>query len=251
MRFSMGRFGSLSLLLTGLQFLWPTASQGQVVIGKILDGITGDPVREAEVILLNHDRGVVARGLSNARGRYTVQLKEAGILMLTVERIGYESEDTLTIIVPPENSAYLELKLRPKGVELPGITVSAHRLSRGLSRSGFYDRKKRGLGDFLESQEIQRYPGVRLVDALRRIPGIMVRNDVPYVFRSQSLRMRQGGLCPPAILLDGMLLFGDGRLDGIPAEWVSAVEVYKGGHTIPAQWRHHAGCGLIAIWTWM
>ncbi len=250
------RQSSSFLFLVFLSLSSAAHAEGQLVIGRITDTMTDDPVRDAEITLFTHERVVVARGISNARGQYAIRLKEHGLFLLTVSRMGYATGDTLSVVVPEDNTAYLDLDLTPEGIELPGILVVASKLSVSLARRGFYDRQRKGLGEFIDAEDIKKQPGRRITDLLRRVPGIRVNGNIPYVTRAQGLSLdaaagTAGGLrgCQPTLLLDGMVLRGNGEFDLIPLEWVMGVEVYKGSATIPAQWRHLASCGLIAVWT--
>lgn len=238
---------SLKVGAIGLALLIPCSAQGQLVLGRLTDAATEDGIQDAEVILLDHDRSVVASGLSNTRGLFSIRLEEPAALLLTVSRLGYASGDTVSIIVPPDNSAHIDLELQPEGVELTGLVVTATRLSSTLARRQFYQRERRGFGSFLDAEYLQKQRGRRLLDLLRSVPGISVRDETPYITRAQRAHSNR---CAPTLLLDGMTITGEQAFDRVPLEWIEGVEVYRSWAGMPAQWAHLGSCGLIVVWTY-
>ncbi|MDT8370341.1 MAG: hypothetical protein RQ745_14125, partial [Longimicrobiales bacterium] len=142
-----------------------------------------------------------------------------------------------------------------------GIEVTVERRSDYLDRTGFYDRRKRGFGDFIdvEAMDVSRIltPG----QLLTRLPGTTLDGlGDPYFPRTRTF----GPICYPMIVVDGITVRNDpqpfedsgySRTDEfrnlVPrANEISAIEVYRSSAQAPVEWKSSANnCGMIMIWT--
>lgn len=127
------------------------------------------------------------------------------------------------------------------GMSAPQVASSSF-----LEAIGFYSRRERGFGYFIDRKRIDARDPARLADVLRMVPG--VRLD-PATGRVRMRRGSAGSRCPVQFYLDGVPAY---RLhpDEVAVQDVAGVEVYRGPSEIPIAFlRGTASCGVIAIWT--
>lgn len=235
----------------------PAAAQG--IRGHVYDSETGAPVAVAEVIVTNDSTQAVARGVTDAEGRFTIRTDTLGSFSVSVERLGYASGVSGTVEVT-DNDELLEIEIvvTPDAVEIPGLVVNQRMLVARLRNEGYYRRKRQGHGAFIEPTQRDEDFRTRIDEMIRRRAyGVRVVDDVAFVRRSR------GRLCPLKVILDGSdtnSIRLDARLQ-LAAERVQAIEVYWSEQTVPAQWRQAVRnglrtssgtivpvCGVILIW---
>lgn len=219
----------------------------QIISGLVLDGLTSEPLVAADVIVEDVRGEPVARSISNEDGHFWVRVDGPGLYSLRLSRIGYDSTRAVTVAAAPDQNLFIEIRANPVAVGLDPITVSAPRVLPYLEASGFYDRMRRGHGDFLGPRDIARFPGAFPSHLLRRIAGVSVSARGGIYMR--GINSFSGGPCSPTIVLDGMTLREAELDDLIPLSHIDAIEVYKGAATVPPQWRGYGVCGVIAVWT--
>ena len=222
----------------------------QVIAGLVLDATTGEPIPAMDVVVRNVRQEILGRTISGDDGRFWVSVPDPGLYRLTVSGLGYDSTGVAEVAVTRGQNLYVELRVEPRAIGLGGITVTAPRTVPWLLASGFYDRQQRGFGHFIGPKDLERVPGSVPSQILRRVPGIRVLMGGRIVIRGGEGLM--GGGCHPRVLVDGVAvrIGADDSLDDyIPLQWIEGIEVYKSAPSIPAHWRAHNVCGLIAIWT--
>jgi outer membrane cobalamin receptor len=137
----------------------------------------------------------------------------------------------------------LRIELAAEAVELEPLVVTAARQSR-LERSGFFERRRFGMGHTRTREEIEALSPFRFSDIFRTIPGVQV---VP-VGRGTGSGLRMRGTCQPDLVLDGVTLSGVSSVDDIVSVHdVEAVEVHSVS-TAPAH-IGRSGCGMVMVWT--
>ena len=110
-------------------------------------------------------------------------------------------------------------------------------------------RKKRGLGTFMDREEIDRKRPFYTTELLQGIPSVTL---VQGRYGSTHVLMRgsMGGMCSPTIYVDG-LRFGSADIDFVSfPEDLEAVEVYVRGSQSPPMFSDVRGtCGSIVLWS--
>jgi len=218
------------------------------VRGTVRDG-NGRPVPNVRVGLL--DRATVA--LTNAEGRFTLADVPSGTQTLELRAIGF-APLRQTVVLRANAPADVQPTLLRAAQTLASVRVLGNRSDARLARFGFDQRRKVGLGFFMNADEIEKKSGIYLGDVLRFAPGIASL----YTPRGRIFTMRSnwgGDRCMPNYFLDGMRWFA---LEGSPIlelerfiqlHDLAAVEVYSGGATTPAQFDTGNGCGSVVFWT--
>ena len=163
---------------------------------------------------------------------------------LGIGRIGYESiVDSL--VFRSDLGLRIEAALVPDAMELDPLLVVVEARSQNLEVRGFYDRRARGVGDFLTRDEIDRRNAIRMSDLFRRIPGVSVRSRGR--FSEQSVVTLRGG-CVADIFVDGVSTVSPFPVDfALQPQEVDAIEVYHSSE-LPAEFGTTT-CGAVMIWT--
>jgi len=203
----------------------PTATS--LFTARILDARTERPIAQASILLPALERTARSDSLGNLR---LTQLP-AGKHVALVQAIGYDSL-LFAIDVAQSDTAEAELMLTPIAQQLEKVKVEATGGMMAARMAEYEDRKKVGLGTFLDSTVFQQVRGLPLADVLSARLGVTRRGKVA---KSVS-----------CIILDGMPMRGY-DLNLIPPESIAAVEV----HTIasaPQQYQGTNGCGMLIVW---
>lgn len=219
------------------------------LLGRVVEASTGAPVTGARVQVVGTGR----EGITLESGRFRMDRLPSGVYAIRVHYLGYASGETsVELAAGGVTEVGVALKVAP--VPLPDLEVTVEAGAPAGKLMGFYERRQRGLGQFITEAEIDRLPAARTTDLLRRMRGIRVvcssrglTRCVPVVTRAAgSLR---GTRCTPQIYLDGMRMRGFGIDDVIPED-LEGIEVYTGPSQVPPRFGAiSARCGVIALWT--
>jgi hypothetical protein len=214
--------------------------------------------------------GIWATGLETETGpdgTFRLDSVPNGSQTLVARSIGFAPYRAV-IDIRPASSARHDVVLAPFVAALDTVRVFGNRLRLDTWRSGFDLRRQRGLGEYLDEQQIARLNPQHVSDLVRDMPGVEV---VPFgaFGRRVVMRSRAGGLyCVPAVFVDGLKFFTGGSRPGIGTatdlmeytgtadlEYVvnaldiKAIEVYVHDSGVPPEFDLRDGCGSIVIWT--
>ena len=211
------------------------------VVGVVLDP-TGER-RLSEV-------GILMAGiqvLSDDQGRFLFPSVPAGDHPMQAEALGYIPRSD-TIHVPPNTTVHIRLVLAVNPVNVEPIEVVVR--SRVLEIRGFYERQGSGYsGHYFERTDLVERNARDLTDLLGPLSGVRLINsglEGNRVVFERATSIAGGGLCEPALFLDGVksgIRLYDMILDPTHIE---GVEVYAGA-AIPG--RFNDPCGAVLIWT--
>ena len=242
---------ALIMLVAAVGLLGAAPAAAQRLSGMVIDARTGRLLESVRVVVSRPgDDAVVTEGVTGDRGRFTLELPEAGEWVVRGERIGYAPVVSDPIEVGANEEVTVALRLAVEAVPLEPMTVSGRaQISAGLR--GFYTRLEQseltGRGHFLERADIERMGTSQPTQVFRNVVSLRVRPGARG--RGDMLRMADG--CVPALYLDGVQInFFDHTTsldDFVAADAIAAVEVYRDtwveGFTDPR------GCGLVLVWT--
>jgi hypothetical protein len=216
-----------------------------LVRGVIVDDATGAPIPNVSLRVANMPLAVV----SDTTGHFSFAQVPLGDYIMHVEHIAYASYDATLAVRSEDLNA--EIRLLPTAIALQPLTVTA--FSRQLERSGFYDRKHRGIGIFLMGAQLEKLKGQFGSDLLRNVPSML---QVPQPSRRNAPRnyTMGRGSCRYQFIVDGTRTLADFEMDNISPATVEGLEIYNGLSEIPALFRPvvdsgSGTCGLIAVWT--
>lgn len=239
------------------------------VIGTVVERATGQPVADAEVVLLDSLDAVVAAVVTDRQGRFTLSPRHGGAFVLAVARLGYADVRTSLLCRDGERLG-LRVSLDVEAVELGGldVTTSARPRSAEMSVAGFQARRVEMPGFFVDEVEIAERNPPRLTDVVIRAPGTSVLRlgdrvvDIMFL-RNQGVTMRGSRPCLPSLWLDGLRVREGGRPeqdlrsatfpflnDLIAPEQVAAIEVYASSASVPGPFRGTgSSCGVVVVWS--
>ena len=235
-----------SVFLSLAATAWPLAAfgQGSAFTGRVLTD-SGVAIPGAEVALTALQR----TQRTNEKGEFAFSAVPVGEHIVGVRMPGFAPK-TDTIEVAEAGNARREYRLARIEATLPEVSVTTSPLDRKLVE--FHERRRMGIGRFLDSAEFANAPGTRTSDRLKRFPGLMIQRgrflSDAYVFTTR------GGSgfrteCRAAIWLDGVKLTGF-SVNQLDPSMIAAVEWYAGPASVPAKFNvTSAVCGVLAIWT--
>jgi hypothetical protein len=219
------------------------------------------PVPNALVGIMGADLSVH----SDSSGRFRLAHVPSGTRDVTVRTIGL-APTTFAITTRSGGTLDTTIAVGQSGQLLKEVTVLASRTVR-VDRTGFTERMRVGLGNFLTQEEIEKRPAYDLYGYLQRVPGLIYRTGYGHAGRSEGtvrgIVMHGGGalgdgFCTPNFFLDGMYYPLDQGLESLQSlalfaqpAYLKGIEVYEHGATIPPQFDRSFinGCGSVVIWT--
>ena len=221
-------------------------AQGSVLVGRVLSD-SGMVLVGAQVVL----NGPENAQRTNDKGEFKFTAVPAGFQIVSVRMLGFAPKVD-TIDVADAGELRREYKLSRIEASLPEVSVTTS-LDRKLTE--FHERRRMGIGRFLDSAEFARVPGTRTSDRLKRFPGLKIGRgrflSEAYVLstRSPGKLALAGGGCRAAIWLDGVKLT-DFSVNQLDPSMIAAVEWYAGPASVPAKFNVTSSvCGVLVIWT--
>jgi hypothetical protein len=246
-------------------------------------GAPGVVVASAEVSV----PGLRRAALTDSLGRFRLTGLPPGMHRLVVRAAGYAA-DTVEVDIDEDESVVRDFALRPSEARLPEVRVrgEGEAVAGGARLAGFMDRRRRGVGQFLERKALAQWDDQRTSDALRHVPGLDIRRgtgDKGWVTSGRSVNGNAcafcsarkeemlhpvdisagaGLACYSDVYLDGALIFAfatEGApvvktplfdVNTIPVSQIEAIEFYASVAQVPPQFNRTAGrCGVLVIWT--
>jgi hypothetical protein len=221
---------------------------GQSMIsGKVVDS-AGRPIFGAAVQAISTNVATV----SDSGGRFRIQNLAPGLVFVRVRKIGFLSE-YFPLQTEAGRVATLTVKLRPasSAPSLARVEVRAD-ARRDARMVGFYERMRLGNGVFVEREELLRRNTSNISEILRGRNGVNIIRDAnnnPVVF---GRNLTGAGYCAMGVLIDGVFVNTTSlSIDQLAnTQDVRAIEVYKTGPAVPAEFqRRETDCGAVVIWT--
>jgi hypothetical protein len=204
----------------------------------------GRPLSGASVHLAGSRETV----LSNDAGEAHLIDLPSGSHMLRVRAVGFVPvHEHVPVLQRPEPNE-VDVTLTDARSYLDTVRVVARRVfSRDVS--GFEARKRRGVGTFIGREEIDRKRPFNTTDLFQGFPALTLSRD-RYGGKQVLMRGAFGGLCSPAVYVDGL------RFESLDIDFVSfpedleAIELYIRGSQSPPQYSDVRGtCGSIVLWS--
>jgi hypothetical protein len=215
------------------------------VQGLVLEHATDAPVANAAV-RLSHS---TLSALTGPDGRFVFPHIPVGEYRLGIAHPSYAAVSAP--LSARDNDLTATFRIAPEAIALPPVVVTA--FSRRLDGVGFYERAQRGVGSFLDRQQIEAARVQYASDLLSRIPGVRLATPPARRGAPRSYTLGRGS-CRYRFVVDGTRTLPDFELDNLSAHAIEGIEVYSGLAQIPAQFRPQiadgvgATCGVIAVW---
>jgi len=216
----------------------------QQIRGRILDEANGSGVPVAGVFLLTQGRDVVSSALSDAEGRYALEVPTTGEYILLVQRLGYFPTESPLVEVSGDRSYDVDLSVRPEPIRIEGLEVEIpmeRQNTWAKDRLRFMNRGW-GVDDPVTAYGFRLITGLRLEEAKMRSKDTLDLLRWVYVPIYNSV----AGLC-----VQGRPSFsrgGAGRAMGVhdePAPTPTCGSVFLDGESLPGE--HVEGLDLRSI----
>ena len=199
-------------------FLLSVSLQGQTVAGRVVDAVTGEPLRDANVIL----EGITLGDAADGDGRFVIEEVPAGDYVLHVTMVGYRRE-SVSLHVTDSTTKSVTVRLTSEPLEGRLVIAEGDR--------GADPRLEFSAPSFeLTRRSIQEMSGT-LGDALtavQSLPGILTTDDL-----SNTFVVPGGSPDQNLILIDGMEMFNPYRRSGMASPFnprlVSEIRVFTAG----------------------
>ena len=226
-------------------------AQGSTFMGRVLTD-SGVAIAGAEVVLTPPP--MTQR--TNGRGEFRFVELTAGDYIVSVRMPGFAPKaDTIEVA----DAGEVRGEYRLSRIEtLPEVPVTASLLDRKLGE--FHERRRFGIGRFLDSAEFANTRGTRTADKLTRLPGLIVvrgRFSDAYVANNRQIPLKggtNGKPCKSAVWVDNINLGLDFNVNELDPSLIVAIEWYAGQASIPARFNvpprpGQPYCGVLVIWT--
>ncbi len=217
---------------------------GTAMLSGSVTSAEGKPLEGAMVLLL----GTQLSARSDASGVFRLTGLPAGTQSVEIREIGF-SPKRFAVDLSPRRASTLAATLDERTNVLKTMEITA---KRGSQIEGFDQRKRSGLGFYMDLDQIQKSGAISSTDLFRQVPGLTVAWDGEG-YSVQVNRNVTGASCPVQYYIDGspFLSMGDDLDQVVRPEEIAAIEVYKSSAETPGQFQGADGgpCGTIVIWT--
>ena len=239
----MHTFRRLASLLFFLAPMNASAQGPAVLRGRVLVDSTELPLVGATVVL----PGQALTATTDSTGRFRLAGIAPGIHDIIVRQIGFTAF-TGRLGFRSNDSLVVEFVLAPAVQLLSGVNVATTLTSRKLVE--FNERRRLGVGHFLDSTDIAKGPGTRMSEKLRHLPGLSIYcRSTECTLSSTRGQSSLSQRCTVGVGIDGALV-GGFNINWLQPSEVAAVEWYAGPAQMPARFNTtRNACGFLMIWT--
>jgi hypothetical protein len=199
-----------------------------VVLGRVLDAASGQPIVALEVRLVRNGNEVVR--YTGGDGTFVFPPVQPGTYEIVLTHLAYGSHSDSVEAEVGELVNY-EARLAMQPIELAPLTVTVQRRRISPMHLGFYERMALHVGGaFITREDIERRQPLRITHMIAELPA-----------GRRALRKGCG------VYVDRMYMGGVSiDREVLPID-VEAVEVYPGPASLPAEFSR-SGCAIV-IWT--
>ncbi len=207
-------FAWLALLLALLAVPAVAQTAETVVVGRVTDAETGQPVAGATVRPTGGTRGAAA----GADGRYLLALPRAGARTLAFSAVGYRTAERA--VAARRDTVWLDVALAAATVEAGAVVVTATRTAKALEDVAVPTT-------VVDAEAIRQQGAARLGDVLETVPGLFLSDD-----HGSGLQVQGFSSDYTLVLLDGEPIVGRTAgtldLDRLTVAGVDRVEIVEG-----------------------
>ncbi len=236
----------------------------QGIQGRILEPTTGNPVRNAEIIVRRPFGNRVETTVTNAQGFFRVSTLQPGVYAVRATALGYQEVQAPDLEVTVGRMVVLEIEMPPEPLDLEPIIVVAEPREYHLEVQGFYEREEQGFGHFFTPEELEERQPLDWEDLLRPIPNIHITRTAygsGFMVRKPLFGTGSPGLCEPRLVVDGFPVPPTRRRPGaapqgihldrfVSVSNIAGIEVHLRATSVPLQYGGSSGsCGVILVWT--
>jgi hypothetical protein len=236
--------------------------------GRVVHDRTNQPVAGVELSIPAISRTV----LTDSGGTFALRDIAAAPYQVMLRKVGFQPL-SVTITITGADSAAQLLRLTPIATELSEVVVVSTMADRRLTSFEEHRRARMG-GSFLTAAQLEKERGRALADVLQTVSGADIVRigsgpayfatrrgydsfmNMPGISAGDRMRGASPGLCYAAVVVNNVFVYrGEGGdelfdLNSLAPNEILAIEVYKGGATMPLEYNAtRKTCGLLVIFT--
>lgn len=218
--------------------------------GVVLSSEGELPVPGAEILVAPGLRAV-----TDSAGRFRLPGLPPGRLRFDL-RLPDLPARTLEVEIEDASVTSVVLRVSTRIIPAPALDVVVRSATTRKGKlAGFYRRRARGIGAFIDRTEIERRDPREVSDLLRSVPGVDVARGPGSTGRIEMTRssaLLAHRDCRVVYFVDGLRIPPENafRLDELSPRDLEAIEVYRGVSEVPAIFlRTGEECGVVAVWT--
>ena len=205
----------------------------------------GKPIAGARVTVW--DSGIDAT--TNVDGQFILKGLPIGTYTLETRALGFQLHRR-PVDVSDGAEKFVDVVMDAVAPTLDLVKVKAGLNTGAVPLAEFERRRKGGFGHFLDEVQIERRAAMHTSDLFRSTPGMTIMPSAATGERVLMNAAGGGGVCVPAVFLNGVTITTDGNLDAfINPKDVRAIEIYSRVASVPVQFQSRNGCGSIVLWT--
>ena len=220
--------------------------QGVRLIGSVVSRATGDAIPSATITFggLGAEGEPSWSGESDAGGGFQTDVLPLGAYEMSVQAVSF-TPVSHPLALSEEGIVDIRVEMTGVDFELAPIVAVARRQTK-LERAGFYERRERVMGYFLNREDIVARSALHPSDLFRTVPGARVVAG-RRVGQGAGVRLRGG--CTPTVVTDGIVVSRSIEIDELlSVVAIEGIEVYHGA-SVPAQYALNTTCGVIMLWS--
>ena len=243
-----------------------------VLRGFVLHDSTERGIGNAELSIEDLELRTLTTGAGDFRlgaikpGTYLVNIRALGFQPITV-RLSFAEGDSL-------ERDFLMLPSRV--ISIAGVNVTGKAESRNPKVAEFNRRRSMGIGSFVTQERIDSFPGKRLSNFMRELPGLKIQQGnstnatwavgtrgngsilrMPSVSQMDVRRGARRGLCYSSVYLDGVRVYGGNPeealfdIDQLDPKMIAGIEYFASAAQTPPELNATSAgtCGTVVIWT--
>ena len=210
-----------------------------------IDGLVTDEglvaIADATASILGSNMRVV----TGANGRFRMVGLTARSYVVVVQKLGYAPVSTV-LQVAEGDTLRPAFALERNATRLDTVVVTGRRPNMRMAE--FEERRKYGLGQFMNEAEIEKRNSVLVGDLLRSFLGVTIGR---YALNPRA--SYPGRECPYQFFIDGVKIPTPGLANDLPTpKQLAGIEVFASIASVPLQYQTFSGggfCGVILLWT--
>jgi hypothetical protein len=230
------------------------AAHAQVLEGRVVSVDTLSVIRGAFVQVYAADSVRVGAAMTDAEGRYEIQLQRpGGPFIVRVDAYGFHRDSLSVAKVRADERLTLEdFVLDPAPIVMDQVSVEVQQSRRTPGREWVRRNQLHGTGTFLAGITIATDAPHSLGDYIADRTRLWVRYDA----RGRPTLVNPAGSMSRCVevMVNRWPLSRTGfmSIDDIPHEDIAAIEIYEHDRDRPPGYSFEGrqGCGLIQVWLW-
>lgn len=150
----------------------PTASPTGRIVGKVVDGATGNGIAEAQIQVV----GTMVGTASGVGGRFTLTGVPAGTVTLQVRRIGFSPKTVTGLVLAAGQALEQNIALSAVELKLAAVVVTSQKERGSVSEALDAQKKAAGVVSSIGQEQIAKSPDGDAAQAIQRVSGVTVQD---------------------------------------------------------------------------